>query len=91
LGLVRLHAIVEGEVQGVGFRRFIQIHANRLGLKGFAKNLPDGTVEVVAEGYQESVEKLLQYIRKGPPLAVVTKVNHSIEPYTGEFKSFETY
>lgn len=91
LGLVRLHVVVEGEVQGVGFRRFVQIHANRLGVKGFAKNLPDGTVEIVAEGYQESVEKLLQYISKGPPLATVTNVKYTVEPYTGEFKSFDTY
>ncbi|QKQ99339.1 acylphosphatase [Metallosphaera tengchongensis] len=91
MGLARLYALVEGEVQGVGFRRYVQIHAARLGLKGYAKNLPDGTVEVVAEGYQESLEKLLNHLWKGPPLALVTKVTHRYEEYKGEFSSFETY
>ncbi|MEL9969655.1 MAG: acylphosphatase [Metallosphaera sp.] len=91
MGLVRLYALIEGEVQGVGFRRFVQINAVRLGLKGYAKNLPDGTVEVVAEGYEESVQKLLDQLWKGPPLALVTKVTHKFESYKGEFTSFETY
>ncbi|AWR99994.1 acylphosphatase [Metallosphaera hakonensis] len=91
MGLVRLYAVIEGEVQGVGFRRYVQINAVRLGIKGYARNLPDGTVEVVAEGYEETIQKFLNYLWKGPPLALVTKVTHKIEEYKGEFTSFDTY
>jgi len=89
--LKRIHAKVYGVVQGVGFRRFVQIHAKRLGLKGYAMNLPDGTVEVVAEGYEEALKKLLEYLKIGPPLAKVEKVEYSFEEYKGEFITFETY
>jgi acylphosphatase len=89
--LKRLYARVYGVVQGVGFRRFVQIHAKRLGLKGYAKNMPDGTVEVVAEGYEESLRKLLEYLKIGPPLAKVDKVEYKIEEYKGEFITFDTY
>ena len=89
--LKRMKARIYGRVQGVGFRRFVQINAMRLGIKGYAKNLDDGTVEVVAEGYEEALDKLLEYLRQGPPLAKVEKVDYEIEDYKGEFDSFETY
>lgn len=89
--LKRLYVRVYGIVQGVGFRKFVQIHAMRLGIKGYAKNLPDGTVEVVAEGHEEALSKLLEYIKRGPPLAEVEKVDYKFIEYKGEFKDFETY
>ncbi|MEM3938671.1 MAG: acylphosphatase [Saccharolobus sp.] len=89
--LKRLQARVYGFVQGVGFRKFVQIHALRLGIKGYAKNLPDGSVEVVAEGHEEALNKLLQYLRGGPPLADVEKVEYVFTEYKGEFEDFETY
>lgn len=89
--LKRLEARIYGRVQGVGFRRFVQIHAIRLGITGYAKNLDDGSVEVIAEGYEESLRKLLEYLRRGPPLADVEKVEYKITKYKGEFDSFETY
>ena len=89
--LKRLQARVYGLVQGVGFRKFVQIHALRLGIKGYAKNLPDGSVEVIAEGHEEALNKLLQYLRSGPPLANVEKVEYVFTEYKGEFEDFKTY
>nr|4OJH_A Chain A, Acylphosphatase [Saccharolobus solfataricus P2]4OJH_B Chain B, Acylphosphatase [Saccharolobus solfataricus P2] len=89
--LKRMYARVYGLVQGVGFRKFVQIHAIRLGIKGYAKNLPDGSVEVVAEGYEEALSKLLERIKQGPPAAEVEKVDESFSEYKGEFEDFETY
>jgi acylphosphatase len=86
-----MYVRVYGIVQGVGFRRFVQIHAIRLGVKGYAKNLPDGSVEVIAEGHEESLNKLLNKIREGSPLSRVEKVEVRFEEYKGEFSSFETY
>ena len=86
-----MYVRVYGIVQGVGFRRFVQIHAIRLGVKGYAKNLPDGSVEVIAEGHEESLNKLLNKIREGPPLSKVERVEVKFEEYKGEFSSFETY
>jgi len=53
-------------------------------------NLSDGSVEVVAEGQEEMLYKLLEKIKQGPPAAVVEKVDYTFEPYKGEFKDFKT-
>ncbi|MBW3576061.1 MAG: acylphosphatase [Actinobacteria bacterium] len=70
----RLTALVSGQVQGVGYRRYAQRRASDLGLAGFAENLHDGKVEVVAEGEPEAVERLQRWCRQGPPRAEVTSV-----------------
>ncbi|BBG23820.1 acylphosphatase [Sulfuracidifex tepidarius] len=89
--LKRLNARVYGKVQKVGFRNFVKVNAMRLGLKGYAKNLPDGTVEVIAEGHEESLSRLLEYLRDGPPASVVERVEHSFCDYKGEFNDFKIY
>ncbi|NON61484.1 acylphosphatase [Acidianus sp. RZ1] len=89
--LKRMRVIVYGMVQGVGFRHFVQINAVRLGVKGYAKNLEDGTVEVIAEGYEESLAKLLEKIKQGPPMSEVTRTEVEFTEYKGEFDSFDTY
>ncbi|MFA6451124.1 MAG: acylphosphatase [bacterium] len=66
-----LEAKITGIVQGVGFRYFTQRRAIALGLNGYAKNLPDGGVEVVAEGPREKLEELLIDLHQGPPMASV--------------------
>ncbi|MDP8003621.1 MAG: acylphosphatase [Caldisphaera sp.] len=58
-----LKIIVKGKVQGVGFRHFIWSNANRLSLKGYAKNLPDGSVEIVASGSNDNLNKLIDVIK----------------------------
>jgi acylphosphatase len=84
----RLFAIVRGHVQGVGYRVFVMEQALRLRLTGYVRNLPDGEVEVVAEGSEEVLQTLLTLLRQGPPGALVREVEiHWSEP-TGEFSRF---
>ena len=66
--------IVRGQVQGVGFRWFVGREANRLGLGGFARNLPDGTVEVVSQGDEAALDVLEQALARGPAAARVAAV-----------------
>jgi acylphosphatase len=72
--------IVRGRVQGVGFRYAAVEQGRRLALAGWARNLPDGAVEVVAAGEGEAVERLVAWCRQGPPSARVTTVERSEGP-----------
>ena len=87
--IIRLHAIIEGYVQGVGFRMFVQRAASSLGLTGWVRNRWDGSVEVLAEGERQSLEKLLSDLHIGPCAATVLKVNHEWQEATGEFSRFQ--
>ena len=84
----RVEVIVEGIVQGVGFRYFAKKVAKEFGIKGYVKNLPDGRVYIVAEGDMNVLEKFLASIRRGPPLAVVKNVIVCEKEPTGEFEDF---
>ena len=84
----RLYAVVSGTVQGVGFRYSTQDVAQQLGLLGWVRNRADRTVEVVAEGQRPTLERLLDFLHRGPSGARVTHVNASWSAATGEFKSF---
>ena len=84
----RLHAVVEGRVQGVGFRYFVEENAIALGLTGWVRNRWDGTVELVAEGERQSLERLLTIVRRGPRAAYVSNVRPEWPPASGEFKTF---
>jgi acylphosphatase len=70
----RIHAIVSGYVQGVGYRWYARQHALMLGLSGYAWNLRDGRVEVVAQGPREALERYLSALRRGPEGADVADV-----------------
>lgn len=70
----RCHVWVSGSVQGVGFRFFAERIARRRGVSGLVRNLPDGRVEVIAEGPRLALEQLIADLRKGPPGAVVRDV-----------------
>jgi acylphosphatase len=72
-----MHCIVRGRVQMVMYRDFVTRNARRLGLSGYAKNLKDGTVEVLAQGPQEKLEALLERLRKGSFLSRVDAVGAS--------------
>jgi acylphosphatase len=67
--------IVRGDVQGVGFRWFVAREAQRLGVGGFAQNLPDGTVEVVSEGTEAALDTLERHLNRGPAMARVDGVD----------------
>jgi acylphosphatase len=79
---------VGGRVQGVFFRSETRREARRRAVTGWARNLPDGRVEAVFEGEKKDVERLIEFCRKGPTGAVVTRTAVSLEPYTGEFGDF---
>ena len=84
-----LSADVRGRVQGVGFRWFVQREAQRLGLVGYARNLPDGRrVEVVAEGERALLEQLVEALRRGPAGSYVEAVTTSWAPAMGRFEGF---
>jgi acylphosphatase len=84
----RLHARIEGRVQGVGFRYFVRESAAGLAVTGWVRNLHDGNVELVAEGDQTDLDKLLSIVKEGPRGALVTNVRANWETATGEFEKF---
>lgn len=67
IDLIRRRALVSGRVQGVGFRFSTEGEADRIGVSGFVRNLPDGRVEVEVEGTPDQVESLLTWLREGGP------------------------
>jgi len=87
--LVRLHAIVEGRVQGVGFRYFTQERAVFLGLTGWVRNRWDGTVELVAEGPQADLDILLKAVQRGPRVGTTRNVKFDWSEGMGDFHSFQ--
>lgn len=84
----RANIIVHGTVQGVFFRANVKMMAERLGINGYARNLPDGTVEVVAEAPEDKLKELIEYCRKGPERAEVGKIEVKFSKAFGEFNSF---
>ncbi len=80
--------LVEGRVQGVGYRYFVQRKAAQLGLAGYVMNLKDGSVRVRVEGNRELIEELARELTKGPPLAFVENLAVTWRPPTGRFTSF---
>ncbi|MDR0360402.1 MAG: acylphosphatase [bacterium] len=87
-GVERLHAVVQGRVQAVGFRLFVEDEAQSLELRGWVRNRPDGTVECVAEGSREALDRLLAALRKGPPLARVAAVEARFEEARADLPAF---
>jgi acylphosphatase len=85
---VRLEATVRGMVQGVGFRWFVVRRASELGLVGWTSNESDGSVRVVAEGPSNALDRLVDYLNKGPSGAQVKSVENTRTPASGEFSSF---
>jgi len=84
----RLHAIVEGRVQGVNFRSFVTREARKLNLTGWVRNQADGTVEVLAEGEDVALTHLVLSLEKGTPMSRVDEVQTSYSQPTGEFSEF---
>jgi len=88
MALARAHLRIYGWVQGVFFRSSMRRIAKRLGVVGWVRNLPDGSVEAVMEGEREKVEEVIKWAHRGPELAVVERVDVEWEEPTGEFDDF---
>ncbi len=83
-----LYARIYGMVQGVGFRYFTQRKALALGLSGYVRNLPDGSVEVYAEGRRDLLENFLGELHQGPEFSRVDEVKVEWRDPTGEYETF---
>ncbi len=86
----RIRILIYGNVHGVGFRYFIERSAKYLGLKGYVINLQD-CVEVVVEGLEKDLAKLIELCNKGPNTAKVTNIKINKMPYKNEFNDFRIF
>jgi len=84
----RLHAVVHGRVQGVNFRYYTVRNAQALGLTGWVANRWDSTVETVAEGGREALTQFQDFLHRGPPSAMVQRVDVAWEAPAGQFRHF---
>lgn len=84
----RVHAIIQGHVQGVYFRAFTHDQASLLGLNGWVSNRADGSVEAVIEGDSEKVAEMISWFKTGSPRSTVSSVSISDEKPTGEWHDF---
>ena len=82
-----LHLQITGRVQGVWFRESMRREAERLGVDGWVRNRPDGSVEAVVQGADEAVAALVAWTKKGPPLAHVERIE--LSETEGEYSGFE--
>lgn len=87
--IVRVRVRVGGVVQGVGYRYFVRTRAIALGLSGYVRNLPDGAVEVVAEGDRSVIGGLVSEIRVGPRYAAVESVDLTWEEPRKDLRGFD--
>ena len=83
------HIVISGMVQGVGFRYFVQHHATQLGVTGWVRNLPNGEVEIEAEGNQADIETLIVHALRGPRSAVVSNAEVTWKEPRGQFERFQ--
>jgi len=86
--MASLHAVVSGLVQGVCYRAFVVREAAKLNLRGAVRNLPDGRVEVEAEGERHKLEQLIRRLHEGPPDARVADVATEWSVCRNEYKDF---
>ena len=89
MGKKRVRLIIEGRVQGVWFRDSTRRQAVRLGVSGWVRNRPDGTVEVLAKGPEDQVQKLVAWCHHGPTAARVSHVHEYPDAGVGEFDAFD--
>lgn len=82
--MIRVRVIVSGQVQGVWYRQSCRDVARAAGVRGWVRNIADGTVEAVLEGDTEAVERVVAWMRVGPSRAVVDDLRLTNEPPTGE-------
>jgi len=85
----RIHVFVSGRVQGIGYRDGVRRKAGKLGIFGWVKNLEDGRVEAIFEGEEGGIEEIVEWVKTGPFLAKVEKIDIVPENFSGEFKDFK--
>jgi acylphosphatase len=86
---IGVHIVVQGMVQGVGFRYFVVHHASALGLSGYVRNLYNGDVEIEAEGERSLVEELIKEVKVGPRSAHVKDLKLEWKECQNRYKGFE--
>jgi len=89
MSLKRVELLISGMVQGVGFRYYTYQKAQQLRLTGWVRNLPDGRVQVMAEGERGVLEELISELKAGPGFAVVHDIEINWSESTGRYSSFE--
>ena len=89
MGNIRVHLIIHGLVQGVFFRDSTRRKARSLGISGWVRNRPEGTVEVVAEGPEETIDQFVAWCNRGPSGAEVIQVDEDRGSWSGQFDSFD--
>jgi acylphosphatase len=86
--MIQLHIIVSGKVQGVGFRYFSQMKAVQYGITGWAKNLADGSVEIVASGSKDQLDPFIEDLRVGNPFSKINHIEITESGITEDYHSF---
>jgi acylphosphatase len=86
--LARVHVWVSGQVQGVGFRAFVQQSGSILGLSGWVRNIGDDQVETVAEGPRQVLQRFVEVVSRGPRASRVEEARVEWESPTSEFRDF---
>ena len=89
MSLKRVELLISGMVQGVGFRYYTYQRAQRLHLTGWVRNLPDGRVQVLAEGERGILEELISELKTGPNFAVIQDIDMTWSEPTGQYSSFD--
>jgi acylphosphatase len=81
--------VVQGTVQGIFFRQFVKGHADDMKLRGFVRNLDSGDCEVIIEGEKEAINRLLEFVKKGPEHAQIRNVIVEERKWSGDFDEFK--
>lgn len=86
--MIEMHAVIKGRVQGVGFRATVRHYASKMSLNGLVRNLPDGTVELYAQGAREDLDKLLDCLRQHPGPAHISGITLEFTPVKQAYPQF---
>ena len=81
--------VVNGTVQGVFFRQYVKDYADKMAIRGFVRNLEDGTVEIVGEGENEDIDGFVLEIKRGPKHAQIRNVSVEEKKWSGDYKEFK--
>lgn len=82
-------AVIQGTVQGIFFKQYIKDYADKMKIRGFVRDLENGTVEVVAEGEGDSLKDIISKIREGPKHSQIRNVDVEEKKWSGDYKEFK--